>query len=117
MQLLHDPQVVSYPPFPEVSLTLSDLMGKLFFFTADRVSQRMSGFQVITDPSKEVMVTEQVWTLQFPVESERIVSTVSKSQNGEVQMRGGEEGERREREGGRRGEERERRRKGGDRYR
>ena len=37
---------------------------------------------MIGSPPRELLDTELVWTLQFPTESEKIVSTVSKSQNG-----------------------------------
>lgn len=46
----------------------------------------MKGYRVIASPSREVLDTELVWMLQFPAESERIVSTISKSQNGKEEV-------------------------------
>ena len=75
-------QVLSYPSSSDVSNTHSELSEKIFFFTANRETQQMSGYRVLLTPSKELLPTELVWTLQFPADSERIISTISKSPNG-----------------------------------
>ena len=78
--------MISYPSSPEVSTILSELTEELYFFTADRDSQTMSGYRVVTTPPSKELSTALVWTLRFPAESERIISTVLKSPNGEVQL-------------------------------
>jgi hypothetical protein len=76
--------VITYPSSPEVSTILSELSEQLYFFTADRDGQAMNGYRVVTTPppSKE-LPTSLVWTLRFPAETERIISTILKSPNGE----------------------------------
>ena len=46
----------------------------------------MNGYRVVTTPPSKELSTALVWTLRFPAESERIISTVLKSPNGEVQL-------------------------------
>ena len=77
-------QVICYPSSSEVSTILSELTEQLYFFTADRDSQMMNGHRVITSPPSKELSTAPVWTLCFPNDTERIISTVLKSPNGKI---------------------------------
>ena len=76
---------MSYPSSSEVSTILSELSEQLYFFTADRDTQTMSGYRVVTSPPGKELPTALVWTLHFPADTERIISTILKSPNGEIQ--------------------------------
>jgi hypothetical protein len=84
-------QVTSYPTSPEVTSCLTELKEQLFFFVASKQEGRIDGYFVDNEetPSSSELLsfhTSHLWHVSFPKATEKLVSVIPKSVNGEVQM-------------------------------
>ena len=87
-------QVVTYPSSSEVTSILSKVTEQPFFLVARQGGTDLTGYKVLLNEwnpspiedeySGPLYSTEQFWHVQFPADSEQIVSIESKRANGEI---------------------------------
>ena len=85
-------QVVTYPSSSEVSSILSEVTEQPFFLVPRQGGTELTGYKVLLDEqdtplndySGPLFSTKQFWHVQFPPDSEKIVSVQLKRANGEI---------------------------------
>ena len=74
-------QVVAFPSSHDLSALLSSHHQALFISTADTATGVVNGYQIMFDQLLPFS-TNQIWSLNFPLDSEKLITVASKSPNG-----------------------------------